>query len=111
MRSISLPPYRLATVSVALALLFAALPIRAQRASSPQQPRPTFRANVELIQVEVVAVDERGQPVTGLTAADFRLLDAGEPRDIALFEEVAPAAPAADAVALPVRPSEAGKER
>ena len=42
-----------------------------------------FRVTVEEVLVDVV-VTERNRPLAGLTAADFRLLDAGVPRDIRL---------------------------
>ncbi|MEZ5318190.1 MAG: VWA domain-containing protein [Vicinamibacterales bacterium] len=76
------------------ATLLATPPVQAQRPSRTQTQtrpvppqRPVFRTDVELIQVEVVAVDALGRPVRGLTAGDFALLDDGEPRDVAIFEE------------------------
>ena len=51
--------------------------------------QPTFRAGVELVQVDVVVVDKDGHPVEGLTADDFTVLDRKKPQKIATFDEVA----------------------
>lgn len=61
-----------------------------------QQP-PTFRSNVELVQVDVVVLDKDGNPVRGLTRTDFTVLDRGKPQAIATFDELShtPDAPAA----------------
>ncbi|HEY1221036.1 MAG: VWA domain-containing protein [Bryobacteraceae bacterium] len=40
---------------------------------------------VKLNKLNVVALDAKGQPVTGLTSADFRLLEDGKPQNIAFF--------------------------
>jgi VWFA-related protein len=55
---------------------------------------PTFRTRADLVQVDVVVVDKNGQPVRGLTAADFALLDRQKPQAIASFDEVTHARPA-----------------
>src|SRR6185436_9780204 len=52
-----------------------------------QQP-PVFRSSVDVIQVDVSALDRDGRPVRGLTAADFTLLENGKPREIVAFAEV-----------------------
>jgi len=56
---------------------------------APQQPRPTFRTTVDLVQVDVVVVDGSGEQVRGLKQVDFELFDRGKPQSIAAFEEVA----------------------
>ena len=55
-----------------------------------QQPAPPaqFRAGTDLVQVEVSVLDHKRQPVRGLTAADFTLLDNGLVRPIDAFTEV-----------------------
>lgn len=57
-------------------------------ALAPQTQQPTFRARVDLIQVNVVAVNEAGEHVYGLTEADFTLLDRGTPQKVATFQEI-----------------------
>jgi VWFA-related protein len=56
----------------------------------PQQtPPPTFRARIDLVQVDVVVVDKDGNPVAGLKTSDFTVLDRRKPQAIATFEEIA----------------------
>ncbi len=57
-------------------------------AQQPAQQRPVFRAAVELIQVDVVVRDRQGNPIRGLTADDFVVLDRRKPQQIATFKEV-----------------------
>lgn len=49
---------------------------------------PSFRAGVELVQVDVVVLDREGRPVTGLRAADFTVLDRGRPQSVQTFTEI-----------------------
>jgi len=65
---------------------------------APRQP--VFRAGVELVQVDVVVVDRDGQPVRGLTAADFSVLDRKTPQAIATFSEETYEHPAASSTAV-----------
>jgi VWFA-related protein len=72
------------------------------RAQNPQAPETTFRARVDLIQVDVSVLDRDRRPVSGLTAGDFILTEDGRPRPIVSFTAVhvpAPAAPGAGWVA------------
>ena len=64
-----------------LAVSLAAWP----EARAPQQP--VFRGGVELVQVDVVALDEAGRPVRGLTRDDFTILDQKRPQRVATFYE------------------------
>jgi VWFA-related protein len=82
-------PKTLAVASLAATLLTA------------QSQPPTFRARVDLVQVDVVVVDRDGNPVRGLQAADFVLGDRGTPQAIASFEEIShqPPPPGARATA------------
>ena len=54
---------------------------------------PTFKARIDLVQVDVVVVDASGKPVHGLTASDFTVLDRGKPQTVASFDEVSHARP------------------
>ena len=75
-------------VTLAVAL---AVGVRAQQTTSPQ--RPMFRSSVDLIQVDVAVTDRNGRPVKGLSAADFTLLENGQPKEVAAFAEVSVPAP------------------
>jgi VWFA-related protein len=52
------------------------------------QQAPVFRSSVDVIQVDVSALDRDGRPVRGLTTADFTLLENGKTREIVAFAEV-----------------------
>jgi VWFA-related protein len=53
-----------------------------------QAPQPTFRVQVELVQVDVIATDAQGRPVDDLQKADFEVLEDGKPQQVATFERV-----------------------
>lgn len=67
----------------------------------------TDTLDVQAVDVEVVVTDRKGNPVTGLTAADFQLLVDGKPVPVEYFAEirdggaVAPPATATGTVAVP----------
>jgi VWFA-related protein len=52
---------------------------------SGQAPSEPLRITTRLVQVSVVASDEKGNPVAGLTQEDFEILDGGKPERIAVF--------------------------
>lgn len=62
---------------VALALLSCAFAQTSPASTSPVTPQvqPTFQANTRLVTLEVVARDHHGQPVPGLTANDFQVIE------------------------------------
>lgn len=53
-----------------------------------QQPPPIFRGGVDVIPLDVLVLDGQRQPVRGLTAADFTVLESGKPQPIIAFFEV-----------------------
>ena len=57
-------------------------------AVSAQQPAPTFRTQVEAVQVDVFVTDRAGNPVRDLRLEDFDLLEDGKPQTITSFSEV-----------------------
>src|SRR3954469_26034955 len=65
---------------VALAVLLLASPAFAQAPAQAQEP--TFRTGVDVITVDVGAVDSRGQPVTDLHAPEFTVKVDGQPRRV-----------------------------
>lgn len=52
----------------------------------------SLRVDVELVTVEVLALDRKGNPVHGLKKEDFRLYEDGKQQDIVSFDEVRDAA-------------------
>jgi VWFA-related protein len=54
----------------------------------PLQSRQTFRAGVDLVQLNVVVLDRHRRPVTGLTAADFTITEDGQPREVEAFAAI-----------------------
>jgi len=64
---------------------------------------PVIRANVQRVEVGIVATDAKGAPTEGLGATDFRVWDNGKEQTIASFEKIAAGAVAAasPAAALP----------
>jgi Ca-activated chloride channel homolog len=48
-------------------------------------PRAQFASGVDLVEVYATVMDRRGEPVTGLTAADFSVSEDGAPQRISAF--------------------------
>lgn len=53
-----------------------------------QQPPPTFRSGIDVVQVDVSVLDGSRRPIRGLTAADFSVVVDGASQQIVAFEEV-----------------------
>src|SRR4030095_2533511 len=58
---------------------------------------------IDQVTVDVVVVDSKGLPVTGLTRDDFTVLDEGRPQQIVSFDQVRPAGAGAPGAAHPRR--------
>jgi VWFA-related protein len=74
-----------------VAVLIAALSsVTSAQAPSPkpQDPQPVFRAGVELVTVDVTALDSNGRQVTDLAAADFTVEIDGDRRQVVSAEYV-----------------------
>ena len=80
----------LAACAAWLAAVTAAPQVRpGQSPRDPRQaPQPTFRVQVELVQVDVIATDPQGRFVDDLQKADFEVLEDGKPQEVATFERV-----------------------
>lgn len=74
----------------------------------PQDQRPAFRSTTNVVRIDVYP-RHRGQIVTGLTAADFRVTEDGQPQTIETFEYI-PIADAASSEA-PLEPRNAEEAR
>lgn len=77
--------------------------------SVSENQTPVYRVSARLVQVDVVVEDNHGQPIQGLSAADFKVMDDGRPQQIRAFElhsssEPASAAVGAAAAAHPALP-------
>lgn len=74
---------------VALALILMCAPARivpAQTSAPSSAQSPTIlHASTHLVQVNVIALDKKAEPVLDLTAADFALTDDGEKEQISVF--------------------------
>jgi VWFA-related protein len=80
-----------AVVGIPASLLLIALHTTALLAQEP----PTFRAGIDLVQLDVVVLDQQRRPVKGLTADDFTVLENGKPRPIEAFAAITLPEPAA----------------
>jgi hypothetical protein len=65
------------------------------------QDQPTFRTGTTLVEFTVVALDNKGNPITDLTKEDLALTDRGQPREIAFFRFDAEGAASETAAPLP----------
>lgn len=81
-----------------LASAAVALVLAAQTPAAPPAPAQRFKSSVDVVRVDVSAIDGNGRPITDLTAADFDLRVDGRPRTIVTAQFVAvPAATATSA--------------
>ncbi len=69
---------------VAAVLVLAAVVVPAQT----QQPTPRFRTGVEAVVLDVSVIDRDRRPVRGLVAADFTVLEDGQPQTIQTFSAI-----------------------
>ena len=60
-------------------------PAAAPAQGDAQQPQPIFRAGVNFVRVDVIVNDNKGEPVTNLTQADFEVLEDGKPQTVEQF--------------------------
>jgi VWFA-related protein len=83
---------RFASLAVTTALVLQPIIAAQQPAASADNVQPsTIRSTTRLVQVSVVALDNHGNPITGLTKGDFTLSDQGTPQTIAVFSAETPA--------------------
>ena len=71
---------------------FVAFALLAQQ-PAPQQPAPPaprgtvkFEASTQLVVEDIIVKDKSGQPITGLKASDFVVLEDGKPQTVAFVE-------------------------
>jgi VWFA-related protein len=83
--------------------------LAAVHVSAQQSPSLTEVLDVRVTNVDVVVTDGRGNPVPGLTAADFEILENGRPQPITNFYEVSGGAasiPGGDSPSQPAAPQQ-----
>src|SRR5208337_3828001 len=83
-------PARVMLRTRALALIcvpaaMAALAIAGPQGEDKQKPPTVIRAATQLVQVNLIAVDPKGNPVSDLTTRDLILTDNNEPQRISVF--------------------------
>lgn len=88
MLTLSPAPFRLTLCGVAL--LLAGIPSPAQETEElPSDDTFVERVAVNIVNVEVYVTDQEGNPVTGLTPADFEVLEDDRPVEVVNFYRVA----------------------
>jgi VWFA-related protein len=81
--------------------------VMASAAIKAQGQRPSFKTGVQLVRIDVSVLDDKRQPVKGLQASEFTVLEDGRSRPIRAFEAVDHAAtPAAAATASGETPTD-----
>jgi VWFA-related protein len=63
--------------------------------------QPSFKTGVQLVRIDVSVLDDQRQPVRGLQASDFTVLEDGQPRPVRAFKSVDLAAATAAAALTP----------
>jgi VWFA-related protein len=91
----------LPALSIALALILQTVPPPVLH-SAQREGGQRFKSSIDVVTVDVSAIDSGGRPVTGLTADDFELRVDGRPRRITSAQFVSvPASPAPATAAAP----------
>jgi VWFA-related protein len=85
------------------AAAFAGVLAAAASQQPPQLPRPSFSSSVDIVSVDVNAIDRNGRPVRDLAAGDFTLTVDGRPRKIASAQFISVTEPEAAAEAPPAQ--------
>jgi VWFA-related protein len=92
------------TVPASIALACGLAAAEARQPVPPAAPSPpTFPAQVEVVTVDVVVVDGKRAPVTGLAREDFSVEEDGRPQAIESFEAFRVVPPASALAAPPAR--------
>ncbi len=78
---------RLMLAAGLMGVVFAIAP-RAQDAAGQSEQAPVFRGGVDSVVVDAIVTDDKGAPVTDLTAADFEIRESGDVQTIESFRLV-----------------------
>src|SRR5215208_8235619 len=67
----------------------ASLPVAVLWGQAPASDQiPTFRSGIDVVQMDVSVLDKDHRPVRGLTAADFTIIERGQPQPIVAFTAI-----------------------
>src|SRR5262245_66606809 len=58
--------------------------------TTPAAQRKALPPSIDLVEIDVGVLDRKGQPVSGLSAADFTVKEDGSPVEVKTFTEVRP---------------------
>jgi VWFA-related protein len=83
----AVPMYRVPVVLVLL-LMTAALVSAQDQSASQGGAQPTFRAGVNVVRVDVIVTDSRGNTVTDLAKEEFEIVEDGRPQTIDFFRQI-----------------------
>src|SRR5688572_12666816 len=73
---------------LAVTCLAVTVVLRAEQTPSTDQQPPTFRAGIQLVEVDVTVRDGKGRLVRDLVIEDFELSEDGVPQDVTSFRLV-----------------------
>jgi len=79
---------RLTSCLTCLIVVMAAALAAQEPTPKPQSQAPVFRAGVELVSIDITALDSNGRQVTDLTAPDFQVEIDGEKRQVSSVEYI-----------------------
>ena len=68
------------------AFALAVIAVSASQRGTSQQP--VFRSTLQVVQIDVIVHDRQGEPIHGLSADDFVILDRGKPHPVTTFKEI-----------------------
>ena len=74
-------------VAALLALAGAAVPGQSPRPQAPAQP-PTFKVEVNYVEIDATVTDAQGRFVDDLTKEDFQVVEEGKPQTVSAFTRV-----------------------
>ena len=78
----------LSAAVVAVATLAVSLVASGQQPQAPEPSGQTFRASVDVVEVDVSVLDRDRRPVRGLAQGDFTILEDGKPQKVVSFAPI-----------------------
>jgi VWFA-related protein len=75
-------------ILVVVLIALAAVPLGGQSPQAPSQPPPTFKVEVNYVEIDARVTDAQGKFAGDLTKDDFQILEEGKPQTITVFSRV-----------------------